>query len=101
MRGSSTIFRAMMRGSIAMLCELQFRLRMEIDVANEKSFRADVFARDLFETKFEGDLMNGEEGRRYRLMILEMGRSEREEEMLEKYLGRKPNGAAFSRALRK
>jgi metallopeptidase MepB len=45
--------------------------------------------------------MNGEEGRRYRRMILEMGRSGREEEMMEKYLGRKPNAVAFSRALRK
>ena len=45
--------------------------------------------------------MNGEEGRRYRRMILERARNGHEAEMLEEYLGRKPNGAAFSRALRK
>jgi metallopeptidase MepB len=60
-----------------------------------------VYARDLFETKFEGDLMNREEGRRYRRMILEIGRNGRGEEILEEYLDRKPNGGAFSRALRK
>jgi metallopeptidase MepB len=60
-----------------------------------------VYARDLFETKFEGDLMNGEEGRRYRRMILEKGRNGHEEKILEEYLGRKPNGGAFPRAPRK
>ena len=45
--------------------------------------------------------MNGEEGRRYRRMILGRARNGREAQMLEEYLGRKPKGGAFSGALTK
>jgi len=45
--------------------------------------------------------MNKEEGRKYRKIVLEKARNGREAQMLEEYLGRKPNGASFSRALRK
>ncbi|KAE9368858.1 thimet oligopeptidase [Stipitochalara longipes BDJ] len=62
---------------------------------------AEVYASDLFETKFDGKLMNGEEGRKYRRMILEKARNGRESKMLEEYLGRKPKGGEFSRALEK
>ena len=45
--------------------------------------------------------MNGEEGRRYRKMILERARNGLEARMLEEYLGRKPDGGAISRAMKK
>lgn len=43
--------------------------------------------------------MNGEEGRRYRRLILSRGGSRPEMGLLEEYLGRTPNGAAFAKAI--
>ncbi|KAG9235421.1 metallopeptidase MepB [Amylocarpus encephaloides] len=61
---------------------------------------ASVYATDIFETKFKRNPLDPEEGRRYRRLILEKGGSKPEMELLEEYLGRPPNGEAFSRALR-
>jgi hypothetical protein len=39
-------------------------------------YRANLYARDPFEKKFVGHPMNGEKGRRYRMVILERARYE-------------------------
>jgi len=61
---------------------------------------ASVYSRDLFETKFSHDPLNVAEGRRYRRVVLERGGSRPEMSLLEEYLGRRPNGLAFSKALK-
>ncbi|PBP23013.1 putative thimet oligopeptidase [Diplocarpon rosae] len=60
---------------------------------------ASVYSSDLYQTRFAKDPMNGDEGRRYRQLILSQGGSRPEMELLEEYLGRKPNGAAFAKAI--
>lgn len=58
-----------------------------------------VYSADMFYTVFAKDPMNGEEGRRYRHMVLEKGGSQDEMETLKGFLGREPNGDAFYREL--
>ncbi|EKD18132.1 uncharacterized protein L3040_007689 [Drepanopeziza brunnea f. sp. 'multigermtubi'] len=58
-----------------------------------------VYSSDLYQTKFASNPMDGEEGRKYRKVILNRGGSRPEMELLEEYLGRKPNGAAFAKAI--
>lgn len=58
-----------------------------------------VYSADMFYTVFEKDPMNGEQGRRYRHMVLEKGGSQDEMETLKAFLGREPNGDAFYREL--
>ncbi|KAH7336587.1 metallopeptidase MepB [Rhexocercosporidium sp. MPI-PUGE-AT-0058] len=60
---------------------------------------ASVYSSDLYQTCFAKDPMNGEEGRRYRKLVLGRGGSRPEMEFLEEYLGRKPNGDAFAKAI--
>ena len=43
--------------------------------------------------------MHGEEGRRYRHLVLEKGGSQDEMEMLKEFLGREPSSDAFYREL--
>jgi metallopeptidase MepB len=49
----------------------------------------------MFFTIFSKDPMNGEEGRRYRHMVLEKGGSQDEMKTLVDFLGRKPSSEAF------
>lgn len=58
-----------------------------------------VYSADMFHTVFAKDPMNGEQGRRYRHMVLEKGGSQDEMETLKGFLGREPNGDAFYREL--
>ncbi|KAH7403115.1 putative zinc metallo proteinase [Cadophora sp. MPI-SDFR-AT-0126] len=60
---------------------------------------ASVYSSDLYQTRFAEDPMNGEEGRRYRKLVLGRGGSRAEMELLEEYLGRQPNGDAFAKAI--
>ncbi|PVH77307.1 metallopeptidase MepB [Cadophora sp. DSE1049] len=60
---------------------------------------ASVYSSDLYQTRFAQDPMNGEEGRKYRKLVLGRGGSRAEMELLEEYLGRKPNGDAFAKAI--
>jgi metallopeptidase MepB len=48
-----------------------------------------VYSKDLFQEGFAGDLMNREEGARYRDLVLAKGGSRPPIEYLEEYLGRK------------
>ena len=58
-----------------------------------------VLSSDLF-TRFEQQgLLNPMEGRRFRTMILEPGATQDVHQMVEAYLGRKPNDEAFFRRL--
>ncbi|PFH56179.1 hypothetical protein XA68_16922 [Ophiocordyceps unilateralis] len=58
-----------------------------------------VYSADMYHSVFEKDPMNGDEGRRYRRTVLEKGGSMDEMEMLEEFLGRKPNSEAFYKQL--
>jgi metallopeptidase MepB len=49
----------------------------------------------MFHTVFAKDPMNGNEGRRYRHMVLEKGGSQDEMKTLEDFLGRPPSTDAF------
>jgi thimet oligopeptidase len=55
---------------------------------------AEVLALDML-SAFNGDLLDPAVGRRYRRSILEPGGSRPPEELVEEFLGRKPNSAAF------
>ncbi|KAF8465345.1 peptidase family M3 [Kalaharituber pfeilii] len=54
-----------------------------------------VFSMDMFYTRFKKAPMNGEEGRRYRKVVLERGGSREEMDVLKEFLGREPNSKAF------
>ncbi|KUJ19679.1 zincin [Mollisia scopiformis] len=53
-----------------------------------------AYAQDLFKSMFEVDPMSKEVGMRYRRVVLEKGGSRNGMELLEDFLGRKPNAAA-------
>ena len=53
----------------------------------------------MFHTVFAPDPMDGDQGRRYRRLVLEKGGSQDEMETLKGFLGREPNGDAFYREL--
>ncbi|KAF5978683.1 hypothetical protein FCOIX_5729 [Fusarium coicis] len=50
-----------------------------------------VFAADLFRSKFAGDPLDPEMGRRYRYQVLEPGSSRPEIDILKEFLGREPS----------
>jgi len=54
-----------------------------------------VFSTDMFYAAFKKAPMNGEEGRRYRKIVLDRGGSKDEMEVLIEFLGREPNSKAF------
>jgi len=56
---------------------------------------SDVFATDMFHTAFKKDPVNKEQGLRYRRKVLEKGSSREPMDLLEDFLGRKPNTDAF------
>ncbi|SMR56004.1 unnamed protein product [Zymoseptoria tritici ST99CH_1A5] len=58
-----------------------------------------AFAADMFESTFSADLMDREQGQRYRRTVLSKGGSIDEMEILTTFLGRKPDWAAFHRSL--
>lgn len=58
-----------------------------------------VYSTDMFYSVFKSDPMNPKEGRRYRHTVLERGGSKEEMEILEEFLGRKPQTEAFYREL--
>lgn len=58
-----------------------------------------VYSTDMFYTVFKADPMNGKEGRRYRHTVLERGGSKEEMDILEEFLGRKPETEAFYKEL--
>ena len=62
--------------------------------------RASSIAADLFSSAFSADPMSKAEGRRYRYTILERGGSRPEMELLEEFLGRKPNNEAWMKQIR-
>jgi metallopeptidase MepB len=53
----------------------------------------------MFYTVFKEDPMNPTEGRRYRHTVLERGGSKEEMDILEEFLGRKPQTEAFYKEL--
>ena len=55
---------------------------------------SEVLALDML-SAFHGDLLDAAVGRRYRRIILESGGSRPPEELVEEFLGRKPNSDAF------
>jgi thimet oligopeptidase len=55
---------------------------------------SEVLALDML-SGFHGKLMNPVDGRRYRTDILSQGGQEPPEQLVEKFLGRKPNSDAF------
>jgi hypothetical protein len=63
--------------------------------------RVMVYSRDIFETKFSQDPFHGEEGRRFRRIVLENRKREPEMECLKEFLGREPNSNALAKALAK
>ncbi len=93
--GSGICSDHMMLRTTPMSCKSPFIFPLE----STDCCSASVYSTDLYETKFAKDPMNGEEGRRYREMVLGWGGSRPEMEFLEEYLGRKPNGNAFARAI--
>ncbi|KAF1838284.1 zincin [Decorospora gaudefroyi] len=58
-----------------------------------------VYSTDMFYTVFKADPMNPIQGRRYRHTVLERGGSKDEMSILEEFLGRKPETAAFYKEL--
>lgn len=50
----------------------------------------------MYHTAFKKDPMDRRNGLRYRYVVLEKGGSQDEMEMLEEFLGRKPDATAFS-----
>lgn len=58
-----------------------------------------VYSTDMFYSVFKADPMNGKEGRRYRHTVLERGGSKEEMDILEEFLGRKPDTEAFYKEL--
>jgi len=58
-----------------------------------------VIAQDLFSKFEEEGIMSQERGAKYRNLILAPGGSKEPMELIEDYLGRKPNNAAFLRSL--
>ena len=58
-----------------------------------------VYSTDMFYTVFKADPMNPKEGRRYRHTVLERGGSKEEMDILEEFLGRKPETEAFYKEL--
>lgn len=58
-----------------------------------------VYSTDMFYTVFKSDPMNPKEGRRYRHTVLERGGSKEEMDILEEFLGRKPETEAFYKEL--
>lgn len=60
---------------------------------------ATTISKDLFESKFRVDPMSKEMGRLYRDIVLRPGGSMPAMGLLEKFLGRKPDGKALARAL--
>lgn len=54
-----------------------------------------AFAADMFYTAFKNNIMSTETGRRYRYTVLEKGGSVDPMEILETFLGRKPELEAF------
>ena len=55
---------------------------------------SEVLALDML-SAFDGNLLDPSVGRRYRSIILEAGGSRQPEELVEQFLGRKPNAKAF------
>lgn len=58
-----------------------------------------VFAADIYYTKFKNDPLNSETGIQYRDIILARGGSRDEDDNLKELLGREPNNEAFSKEL--
>lgn len=56
---------------------------------------SEVFAMDMFMTKFKGNLLNAEVGMQYRNKVLGPGGSKDATELLRDFLGREPNEQAF------
>jgi metallopeptidase MepB len=86
-----------------MLGEFLVRCVMFKDDANQCSYygylSSQVYSTDMFYSVFKADPMNGKEGRRYRHTVLERGGSKEEMEILEEFLGRKPETEAFYKEL--
>lgn len=61
--------------------------------------RGKAYAQDLFTSLFEKDPMDEDVGMRYRKIVLEKGASRNGMELLEEFLGRKPNAVARYREL--
>lgn len=57
-----------------------------------------VFSADLF-SKFESDVFDAAQGRRYRDLILAPGGQQDSQESLEQFLGRKPDNSAFLKSI--
>lgn len=58
-----------------------------------------VYATDIFFTKFKHDLVNRDEALKYRQGVLEKGASQDEMKTLTDFLGRKPSMEAFYKDL--
>ncbi|KAF2124916.1 thimet oligopeptidase [Dothidotthia symphoricarpi CBS 119687] len=58
-----------------------------------------VYSTDMFYSVFKSDPMNPKEGRRYRHTVLERGGSKEEMDILEEFLGRKPDTESFYKEL--
>lgn len=56
---------------------------------------SEVFSADMFESVFKKNLLDKDAGMRYRREILSVGGSRDAMDSIEKFLGRKPNSAAF------
>lgn len=54
-----------------------------------------VFSLDMFYEAFKKNPMDGEQGRKYRHVVLARGGSKDEMEVLKEFLGREPNSKAF------
>ena len=61
--------------------------------------RATVYSADIFQAGFAGNLMDREQGAKYRNTILAKGGSRPPMEYMEEYLGRKPTGVAFAASI--
>jgi len=97
--GSLTCLEDMMLDTILTSCKYFLNLFGQWDDSKLTSYSASVYSSDLYQSRFAKDPMNGEEGRRYRKLVLGRGGSRAEMELLEEYLGRKPNGDAFAKAI--
>lgn len=60
---------------------------------------AEVFAADMYHTKFAADPLNGDVGVRYRDIVLSRGGLYEIDDNLREFLGREPNNEAFLREL--
>lgn len=67
---------------------------LELDTYSTGRNRGKAYAQDLFTAMFENNPMSREVGMRYRKTVLEPGGSRNGMDLLEEFLGRKPNSSA-------